>query len=120
MGVPSTWSGDETDLTPNRADGPVAGPVSNYRVQDSGWMLANTALRWTKALGRVCHQMGNKQGKQREPIDAQYLRPSGTLYTSCECTPRASLLTSQYRSMRSPQRHGVSVSWQGTSVRCAD
>ena len=40
--------------------------------------------------------MGNKQGKQREPIDAQYLRPSGTLYTSCECTPRASLLTSQY------------------------
>ena len=55
-----------------------------------------------EALGRVCHQMGNKQGKQREPIDAQYLRPSGTLYTSCECTPRASLLTSQYRSMRTP------------------
>ena len=37
--------------------------------------------------------MGNKQGKQRDPIDAQYMRPSGTLYTTCECALRTCLLT---------------------------
>ena len=32
--------------------------------------------------------MGNKQTKMRDPIDAQYMRPSGTLYTSCEWDER--------------------------------
>ena len=61
--------------------------------------------------------MGNKQGKMRDPIDAQYMRPSGNLYTNCECASPALALVSPISAHQGWKTRPVAP--QGTSVRCA-